>query len=357
MSALVARLDPSESQTPEDEMLNAFVIDDLVDLNAVEAAPTIRRAIDEDRVDTSIVDLDHVFETLDLPRALRPARVKATGGLRLRLHCTACGYEREHQIETIYCDLGTMDRRDKGEPTPFSEYVIPHRITCPKCGAVDQYRLSNLAYMTLMAEMLKIQAAHELGKPEDETDDGPLRFIRFALADGREMHPFAARDMYRQQVETEPNRPELRVRYANVLRFLDYHKEAVEQYRAALSLDPSNLEAYLNLGQLAQTVGNRLEARQMFESLIEHAPMSRLPLKERQDCVAEATAELVALSGRAIQVSAPKRQVQPKRWETAPGRVPGIAPSRSLAPGAHKVGRNDPCPCGSGKKYKKCHGR
>lgn len=23
----------------------------------------------------------------------------------------------------------------------------------------------------------------------------------------------------------------------------------------------------------------------------------------------------------------------------------------------HKVGRNDPCPCGSGKKYKKCHGK
>jgi preprotein translocase subunit SecA len=24
---------------------------------------------------------------------------------------------------------------------------------------------------------------------------------------------------------------------------------------------------------------------------------------------------------------------------------------------AGKVGRNDPCPCGSGKKYKQCHGR
>jgi preprotein translocase subunit SecA len=22
-----------------------------------------------------------------------------------------------------------------------------------------------------------------------------------------------------------------------------------------------------------------------------------------------------------------------------------------------KVGRNDPCPCGSGKKYKACHGK
>ena len=30
----------------------------------------------------------------------------------------------------------------------------------------------------------------------------------------------------------------------------------------------------------------------------------------------------------------------------------------SAAPvnGGQKVGRNDPCPCGSGKKYKKCHG-
>jgi preprotein translocase subunit SecA len=25
--------------------------------------------------------------------------------------------------------------------------------------------------------------------------------------------------------------------------------------------------------------------------------------------------------------------------------------------GAQKVGRNDPCPCGSGKKYKQCHGK
>jgi preprotein translocase subunit SecA len=25
--------------------------------------------------------------------------------------------------------------------------------------------------------------------------------------------------------------------------------------------------------------------------------------------------------------------------------------------GGPKVGRNDPCPCGSGKKYKYCHGK
>ncbi|HEX4478106.1 MAG TPA: SEC-C metal-binding domain-containing protein, partial [Polyangiaceae bacterium] len=31
-------------------------------------------------------------------------------------------------------------------------------------------------------------------------------------------------------------------------------------------------------------------------------------------------------------------------------------PRQSAAAAAAKIGRNDPCPCGSGKKFKKCHG-
>ena len=38
------------------------------------------------------------------------------------------------------------------------------------------------------------------------------------------------------------------------------------------------------------------------------------------------------------------------------GADPGIAEAASAA-AMPKVGRNDPCPCGSGKKYKHCHGR
>jgi preprotein translocase subunit SecA len=51
--------------------------------------------------------------------------------------------------------------------------------------------------------------------------------------------------------------------------------------------------------------------------------------------------------------------VSPDRVRTSgpagmpPPGMPG-APARSAAP---SVGRNDPCPCGSGKKYKKCCGR
>jgi preprotein translocase subunit SecA len=41
----------------------------------------------------------------------------------------------------------------------------------------------------------------------------------------------------------------------------------------------------------------------------------------------------------------------------APARVGGDdAEVKTVRRDMPKVGRNDPCPCGSGKKYKKCHG-
>ena len=40
----------------------------------------------------------------------------------------------------------------------------------------------------------------------------------------------------------------------------------------------------------------------------------------------------------------------------AAGAVAGAAAPTAVAGKAGKVGRNQPCPCGSGKKYKKCHG-
>ena len=38
------------------------------------------------------------------------------------------------------------------------------------------------------------------------------------------------------------------------------------------------------------------------------------------------------------------------------GRTPATAQPGEAGGKGEKVGRNDPCPCGSGKKYKKCHG-
>ena len=47
----------------------------------------------------------------------------------------------------------------------------------------------------------------------------------------------------------------------------------------------------------------------------------------------------------------------PGRNDKQPARVGGDdATPKTVRRDEPKVGRNDPCPCGSGKKYKKCHG-
>ena len=62
-----------------------------------------------------------------------------------------------------------------------------------------------------------------------------------------------------------------------------------------------------------------------------------------------------------ILSAVPRREAPIERKQVAKPLVEGFAggkmPTRAPAKKAVKVGRNDPCPCGSGKKYKKCCGR
>jgi preprotein translocase subunit SecA len=47
---------------------------------------------------------------------------------------------------------------------------------------------------------------------------------------------------------------------------------------------------------------------------------------------------------------------QPTKMIENRGPSAQTANPSTVRKGDDKVGRNDPCPCGSGKKYKKCHG-
>ena len=56
----------------------------------------------------------------------------------------------------------------------------------------------------------------------------------------------------------------------------------------------------------------------------------------------------------------PKRRLPPaglKQQEAGKPQAKKEEPAQKPAHAANKIGRNDPCPCGSGKKYKKCHGQ
>jgi preprotein translocase subunit SecA len=54
----------------------------------------------------------------------------------------------------------------------------------------------------------------------------------------------------------------------------------------------------------------------------------------------------------AVQREPPKPVAPPLQTNREPVEV-----TKEPARVGQKIGRNDPCPCGSGKKYKRCHGR
>src|SRR4051812_22868356 len=94
----------------------------------------------------------------------------------------------------------------------------------------------------------------------------------------------------------------------------------------------------------------------------EAAPVAPRPAPRRAPLIlndpgAEAAAALVfgAPRSAAPNTAAPARSTGVQQQQ--PPRVGGDdAPIKTVRRDEPKVGRNDPCPCGSGKKYKKCHG-
>src|SRR5712692_1096986 len=88
-------------------------------------------------------------------------------------------------------------------------------------------------------------------------------------------------------------------------------------------------------------------------------PVPRRPAPRRaplimNDPSAEATnSSLFGARSAAPNTPAPARASGAQQ----PPRVGGDdAVPKTIRRDEPKVGRNDPCPCGSGKKYKKCHG-
>jgi preprotein translocase subunit SecA len=67
--------------------------------------------------------------------------------------------------------------------------------------------------------------------------------------------------------------------------------------------------------------------------------------------------DIFSSSAEAQPAQAPQQQLVTNRGNSqAEGRGEGPAKRAPVVRTTPSVGRNDPCPCGSGKKYKKCHG-
>ena len=164
---------------------------------------------------------------------------------------------------------------------------------------------------------------HQL-KPEDLTETGKRALVSFLVE--------KAKEYYRQR-EEELGGEQLRglERYV-ILRVVDEkwmdHLDAMDQLREGIGL-----RAY---GQKDPLVEYKLESVDMFNNMIASI---------QEDVVRYLMRLQVAGEQKTRRV---RRIVENRNAEEGPKK-----PYRR----EQKIGRNDPCPCGSGKKYKKCCGR
>ena len=246
--ALTRFLDrPSAADSTDEETVTAFVISDLTDLRATGAYDTIARAFAEDRVDTQILDLAFVEAEWGMrPKpdytALAP---RQEPGVRLLLKCKVCGREREHIFPKVYCDLPTV--KDEKKRKQYEPLIIPQRVTCPKCGAVDQYELGAMGQIAITAHLLAQR------DPEIEgflRPDQQIQFITFTTRWGP-MHPVAAIERYERELARQPNDADLHVGYGNLRRFLGYYDKAQAEYERALAIDANNVEAWVGQAEMA----------------------------------------------------------------------------------------------------------
>ncbi len=127
----------------------------------------------------------------------------------------------------------------------------------------------------------------------------------------------------------------------------------------------------------------KLESYNLFKNMVD--TMNRktaailmrgqIPVREEQSAATQRQQAAAAASRRiAVQQAAPERRQDMSRYRTEKAEI-GATNSPEYNPNAEamqagrsqqktapirvekKVGRNDPCPCGSGKKYKSCHGQ
>jgi preprotein translocase subunit SecA len=135
-----------------------------------------------------------------------------------------------------------------------------------------------------------------------------------------------------------------------------YHLTALDELRQGIGL--------MGYGQRDPLVEFKREAFDMFSQLNEHI---------RQNTVRQIYH--VTLTTPGARQQQPPQNLQEKGPSDTPATAASAAPAGRQAVRAagsataataatssgngrpsSKTGRNDPCPCGSGKKYKKCHG-
>ncbi|EIJ67373.1 preprotein translocase subunit SecA [Pasteurella bettyae] len=96
------------------------------------------------------------------------------------------------------------------------------------------------------------------------------------------------------------------------------------------------------------------ESFQMFTEMLDALKLSVIRTLSRVQVRTQEEVQAQQQAMAAVEQAA--KQISDAEYGNSSTTGESVDGQRAVAQGEHRIGRNDPCPCGSGKKYKHCHG-
>ncbi len=247
--------------------------------------------------------------------------------LNLALECTHCG------------DVSTYECRDI-IISPSGPPYVADELTCISCNKICEFSVETSGRMAVTLEMLRLSALKEKNKSQENPFTGAVRFLQTAIM-GKEMSLTDGITLYKEKISKKPKNPDNYVGLGNIYKYLRQYTLAEEQYKKAIEHGPFYIEGYLELAEIAK-------AKEDYHTALDWLERGRPYLKRPLIC------KNIDMTAEEIMKSYHLLHDQMLYFTGSP--IPSIAPSEYQVAGKrlNKIGRNEKCPCGSGKKYKKC---
>jgi uncharacterized protein YecA (UPF0149 family) len=165
----------------------------------------------------------------------------------------------------------------------------------------------------------------------------PIKFMSINVK-GTEMGLEEGMQAILAAIAKDPSNPENYISLAYLYHNIKRYSKAEKYYKKAVEFDPSYVEPYYFLAMIADKREDHGEAFDWVKKGTNYLETAKF----RQDFEMEKTEFGKIYTDLYNDLSRKTRM-----------EVPLLHPTVF----SDKAGRNDPCPCGSGKKYKKCCGR
>jgi hypothetical protein len=277
-------------------------------------------------------DLQHVGQRVRAQRQRNLARQAALaagdfcepdGSIELTLRCERCGDVNRYEIKSLVA----------GKSASGPNCFVGDDLACASCGQWADFELTSEAHMQMMGAMLRRVVATDLGQ---DVREGPIRVMNMKYRWQTRPAPEVMAEL-RSAIAHNPREIVNHLRLARAEHTIGRRGRARECYGRASLIEPDSLEAGLGLARIEADAG---ESRRAFAKLCELLDRkSRWRFFRTDELSPQGLTEDFAQLYNKLHAELGVRD---------------RALLHTAARGGAKVGRNDPCPCGSGRKYKKC---